>query len=324
MKHLMIENSEDYYSKFKDIFYLENKNKLANYYKIHNTVGIGSSEHIFLDSGIEIIINEMTLNEGIKYNYNLNFSNFEIIYCIKGALTCGDSKNKTEYVIKEGDIRFLKNGSSSRWEIFPKNENWKSISICFNNQFLEQISEYNNNFIDEDVLNSLINGMLLDVLSPEIKVAFNQINKCSCSSFCRMLYMQSKAIEIITLFVQNKIFTRDESSVFKIEDIKKIKHAKEVITNEFIDPLSIKDLSKYVGLNTFKLKVGFKEIYNTTIYGYIRNLRMEKAREYLIEGQKNVIEIANMVGYSNPSHFSVAFKKKFGVNPSELKRRVRI
>jgi AraC-like DNA-binding protein len=136
--------------------------------------------------------------------------------------------------------------------------------------------------------------------------------------------LQSKAIEIVALFIEKELFKKDKSIKklnLKEEDIGKIKLAKTLIVKDIINPPSIEELSDLVGLNTFKLKVGFKQLYKTTIFGCLRNARMERAKEYLKEGRLTVIEIANNVGYSNPSHFAVAFRKKYGINPSKLQNR---
>ena len=50
------------------------------------------------------------------------------------------------------------------------------------------------------------------------------------------------------------------------------------------------------------------------------NRRMEHACELLSAPDAQVKDIAGLVGYSNISHFSDAFRKKFGCTPSEYKR----
>ena len=83
---------------------------------------------------------------------------------------------------------------------------------------------------------------------------------------------------------------------------------------------SLAELSRAVHLNEFKLKRGFKERFGTTVFGFLRQKRMELARELLASESQNVIEVANRVGYSNPSHFARAFREAFGVNPSSFQR----
>ncbi|MTI60064.1 MAG: helix-turn-helix transcriptional regulator [Firmicutes bacterium] len=52
-------------------------------------------------------------------------------------------------------------------------------------------------------------------------------------------------------------------------------------------------------------------------------MRMEKAREFLLKNNENILEIANNVGYSNSSHFATAFRDKYGVNPSVYRENMR-
>ena len=72
-----------------------------------------------------------------------------------------------------------------------------------------------------------------------------------------------------------------------------------------------------VGTNEFKLKVGFRSIFGTTVYGYLSDHRMEHARKMLTVDKVRIKEVAVEVGYSNPSHFIAAYKRKFGVTPKQ-------
>lgn len=86
------------------------------------------------------------------------------------------------------------------------------------------------------------------------------------------------------------------------------------------DPPSLLALARQVGLNDFKLKRGFRQVFGTTAFGYLHDQRMERARQLLEERRFNVTEVACTVGYANPSHFAAAFKRKFGVNPGAYSR----
>jgi AraC-like DNA-binding protein len=70
-------------------------------------------------------------------------------------------------------------------------------------------------------------------------------------------------------------------------------------------------------LNEYQLKVGFKEIYGTTVYGYVMDSKLQKSRLLLDSGRYSVNEVAFQIGYQNPSHYIAAFKKKFGTTPKK-------
>lgn len=62
---------------------------------------------------------------------------------------------------------------------------------------------------------------------------------------------------------------------------------------------------------------GFRKLFDTTVVGYLNQMRMEQAETLLRTGELSVAEVANKVGYSHLSHFTAAFKRQFGITPSE-------
>jgi AraC-like DNA-binding protein len=82
-------------------------------------------------------------------------------------------------------------------------------------------------------------------------------------------------------------------------------------------PPSLTDLSAEIGLNTKKLKEGFKQLYGQTVFSYLLDHKMEEARRMLDSQQYNVNEVGLKLGYSTSSHFIAAFKKKFGTTPKK-------
>ncbi|WP_254668329.1 helix-turn-helix transcriptional regulator, partial [Bacillus cereus] len=103
-------------------------------------------------------------------------------------------------------------------------------------------------------------------------------------------------------------------------DLNKIKQAEEILLQRMESPPSLLELAKIVGLNDYKLKIGFKELFGTSTFAYLREQRMERAMLLLRSGTSNVTETAVAVGYNNISHFSESFKKKYGMKPSEILR----
>jgi AraC family transcriptional regulator, transcriptional activator of the genes for pyochelin and ferripyochelin receptors len=68
-----------------------------------------------------------------------------------------------------------------------------------------------------------------------------------------------------------------------------------------------------------KLKQGFRQLFGTTMFGYLHDYRMEMARNLLLEGNMSITTVANTVGYSHLRHFSAAFKRKFGITPGKCR-----
>jgi AraC-like DNA-binding protein len=84
-----------------------------------------------------------------------------------------------------------------------------------------------------------------------------------------------------------------------------------------IDPPSLKELADYVKLPLQHLKDGFRQIYGETVFTFLFNYKMEFSRKLLATKKYNITEVSFEVGYSTPSHFIAAFKKKYGATPKK-------
>lgn len=84
--------------------------------------------------------------------------------------------------------------------------------------------------------------------------------------------------------------------------------------------ISLRNIAQYIGINVNHLNVIFKATTGTTISQYIINKRVSRAKNMLImTPEKKISEIANILGFYDPYHFSKTFKKKVGVTPTEFR-----
>ena len=158
-------------------------------------------------------------------------------------------------------------------------------------------------------------------LTPSISVISHQFFSGIKRQNVRKIFQQGKVMEFLSLYmdVPNSAEEAEEHCPFVMDalELKKIKEARDIIIAEMIDPPSLKTLAKLVGTNEFKLKVGFKSVFSNTVYGYLSEYRMEHARKLLTVDNTRIKEVAAQVGYSNPSHFISAYKKKYGITPKQ-------
>jgi len=96
-------------------------------------------------------------------------------------------------------------------------------------------------------------------------------------------------------------------------DKEKIIAVRDLINQRLSDPPSLVQIARSVGINEYKLKRGFKEIFNNTVFGYLTEQRLLLAQQYLRDTQTTAAEISFELGYSTPQHFNNVFKKRFGI-----------
>ena len=153
--------------------------------------------------------------------------------------------------------------------------------------------------------------------------AIDAILKCKYQQGLKKMFLFSKAIEILVLQAEafNCLQPRKKAIVRTDFDRDSIHYAKEYLVQHIDTPPSLSELARLAGLNEYKLKHGFKEMYQTTVFGYLAEKRLELARDYLSDPNKSVTDIADLLGYSSIQHFSYAFKKKFGHSPMQVRRK---
>ncbi|MEM9265622.1 MAG: AraC family transcriptional regulator [Cyanobacteria bacterium P01_F01_bin.13] len=154
-------------------------------------------------------------------------------------------------------------------------------------------------------------------ITPAQQQVLQQILQWPYQGITRQFYLEAKVLELIALHFSQmltKPLTQGKSLIAR--DIDRVYQARDILIQNMASPPSLPELAKQAQLNERKLKQGFRQVFDNTVFGYLHDHRMEQARQLLQAGQLNIQETARWVGYASRSSFVVAFKKKFQVPPS--------
>lgn len=148
----------------------------------------------------------------------------------------------------------------------------------------------------------------------------NAILNCNYSNSLKRIYFFSKSIELLVLQAEafDRLGNNKKRYIKNSYDKERILHARDYLLQHMENPPALNELSRIAGINEYKLKKGFKEIFNRTVFEYLAENRLEMARKHLLDRSKPITEIAFELGYSSVQHFSAAFRKKFGVSPRKI------
>jgi AraC family transcriptional regulator of arabinose operon len=98
---------------------------------------------------------------------------------------------------------------------------------------------------------------------------------------------------------------------------------KMFIEKNATEPITLKDVSKSVGLSVSRASQLFKETFNQSVMDYAIEVRLSIAKERILIGGSTLQEISFLCGFANYTHFNRSFRLRYGLSPSEYKRQLR-
>jgi len=154
-------------------------------------------------------------------------------------------------------------------------------------------------------------------LNLAMQTTLRQIIDCPYRGITKRIFLESKALELLTLQLHQRTEQRQPSTcrTLHADDVERLHHARDILMRDIQNPPSLMDLARQVGINDYKLKSGFRQIFGTTVFGYLQTCRMERAKQLLAEQQLSIAAIAHTVGYASQSQFCHAFKLRYGITP---------
>ena len=136
------------------------------------------------------------------------------------------------------------------------------------------------------------------------------------SSDTQMLSLDCYGIMLLLSDQSNHTHDSDDQSYVRF-----IKPVIDAIEERYMDDISAKELADGVFVSQQYLSRVFTECMNCSVYEYLTNYRINKAKELLlINSRRKVQDIASDVGYSDASHFIVMFKKLTGMTPAQFRK----
>ncbi|MFJ6210510.1 helix-turn-helix transcriptional regulator [Lysinibacillus sp. NPDC092081] len=248
----------------------------------------------------------------------------ELSFCLQGNR--GVYISGSEYEISSGtcSLQFIEQVGANF--MFHKNQSYQMVGIGIPvstfNHFMSEISKTSEESLNfSKILDGKRYRLFQERINASSLIIVRQMLDAIASKKMTNLELECRALQLLSMTFRSHLFDNSLSPVmFSKSDRTKIQQAQSIIMEHMSNPPTLIELSRLIGLNDYKLKKGFKEMFGTTVFGYLREKRLEKAFLLLQEGTMNVTDIANAVGYSNPSYFAEIFKERFGINPREILR----
>lgn len=268
---------------------------------------------------IDLLIHDYRFHEDVQIHYSANDGCLEFGFQLRGG----------SYAKRQSGQSFVQNGPSNAEVVCEQSEE-HILQVDIHLESIDCLQSFVPT--DSEQASSAIQRLVqasgrypytqIGETTSTMQFVLNQLLNCPYQGLTKQIYLESKCWELVALKLEQlklEQLTQEtppqSTTHLKVDDIDRIYAAKAILTRHWQAPPSLLDLARQVGLNDYKLKLGFRQVFGTTAFGYLWHYRMEQARQLLTAGQHNIKEVAALVGYSKQSNFAAAFRKKFGVNP---------
>jgi len=276
--------------------------------------------------GIRIMYSEWTYTEPVTLDWKSETEEARLLFNLKGRLSLehGPLRRMFSFSALQHNLFY-----SKRFEAAFRNEELLSAVFMIalspeayerlTGNSCERLARFGEKIhAGEAAILSGSNGWM----DLSMQTAIDAVIHCNYRSDLKKLFLLSKCMELLVL--QSASFDRQEGRKFihcKTDyDRERILFARDYLLQHYDVPPTLPALARIAGINEFKLKKGFRELFNTTVFGYLNDYKMELAKNELRLGQKTAGQLAFDLGYSSLQHFSNAFRKKFGHPPSAFGR----
>ena len=219
-------------------------------------------------------------------------------------------------------------------KVFDEKEKWKFIE-----QFVQQFTTKERDCAIRQLLNFYFDAQHGKIVGRDILNMTEQIQKKLVDGYRNMIpeekrgllkyenplswrcakefleYLQNWFLELSDCLSEQ--FINDQSK-------RKIKEALQYIQEHYRDDLNMATVSNYVSMNYSLFSITFKEYTGVNFVNYLKEIRVQAAKELLENTDWKIQEVSKQVGYENDKHFLKIFKSLCGVSPTEYRNNFQV
>ncbi len=281
-------------------------------------------EEYQIRNGIKLIVqNFPALTDDFQFDFESVSSPVEFMYCLSGEtrLTVYDKSQQSFSASTEGgrySLSYLPEtkGVSNSTKGIPL----KAAGLQIHPETLLHLIHETGKSVCPQLLARIqsrnARPFFIEAALPlPIQITVQQILECMLTGSMKKIFLEYKALEL--MYTQLSLLDCALTSSKKVSSFEHqaVRRAYDILMQDLVAPPSLLSLAKKAGTTHTRLNQLFKTIYGKTVFGVLRQERLECARRMLEDGRRNVAEVAYECGFSSPSHLSRAFGEQYGLQP---------
>ncbi len=270
--------------------------------------GVRYELHSYEDPEYPMIFHFDTLTNGVSITPHWHI-NIELLYVQRGTLSV-NVENKV-IIANRGDIVVINSNCVHKIESVTAESYYFCLILDYN--FCKKLGF--------DTVNSKFKALTEDL---EMKNIFQLIiNEGSLQKQYYKKAIRALCHTMLILLHRNQLtecLVDEDDDLFTLENVVLVKKVIDYVHEHTDVSVSLDDLAAHTAISKFHMCRVFKEITCITINHYITQFRLDRAKEYLLEGEMSIAEIAESCGFQSVSYFTKTYKKHYGHSPSQAKK----
>lgn len=301
--------------------------------EIPSRFGKGSIKGINFEGGLGLLEYNCTFNTNFEIQFIVgDVHPLKFIYCRQGSLSHSFENTQKKHTLEKYQNSI----------VASKNHNGHILKFkagehtIVNSLEIDRIKFLPKMDCEVKTLNKNFKNLLMDVkakkeffykgfYSLELADIFEKEVPFSKNDFLHKIVMEGRSYQILAHQVfqyEEDLHAEANRDYIPKGDVEQVKKAAQIIEEELADSPTIQQLSRRVGIAENKLQQGFQNYYGFSINGFVQEKRLEFSRRLLKNTDYTIGEISDIVGISSKSYFSKTFKAKYGVSPSDFRKKL--
>ncbi|MBO5369390.1 MAG: AraC family transcriptional regulator [Clostridia bacterium] len=291
-----------------------------------------TSQHtkIYMNDFINIqhIITLFYIEMGKRPDYREKHNFWELVYVDSGEMIIDIDGTLTQ--LNQGDIYLIKPNQSHQFTNYQIHDTKLLISsFTCNSDFMNNKMPVHYS-CDHECTN-ILSHIMKELISSESCITTTHYTYFFDSNIASKsdptFYLSLKLnLELLFLHIWRKSVKKALTSISGMESESEkdelCKNVIGIIKERLYSTLKIEDLCRELNCSKTVLCSHFRKITGKTIMQEYNNLKIREAKKLIKSNQYSISEISNILNYSSPYYFSIAFKKNTGISPNEYKKNI--
>lgn len=271
----------------------------------------------------EIKIDKLYTVHYFEYSREFEFTGerhdfWELVYVDKGNVRV-DAEDQN-FLLKRGEVIFHK---PNEWHnIHATGVNAPNVEIITFASHSPSMRFFENKILSigqrqKELLSKIISEYTLAFQTPLNDVYTQKLERRKNGEIAAEQLIRMYLCEFLILFLRNNSDNRQKTTGTLRSDNEVLNLLLHYMDGHILQSVTLRDLMQYSGTNRTAIERLFHENFGKGALEYFSELKIELAKQYLREGDYNITQIAELLGYSSIHYFSRRFKQTTDMTPTE-------